>query len=130
MREVLSICLILIACSAQQYPETYRNTLSEMKRELANAQKKLLKQKAYVEQLEEEIARYEIELIQREISQVNKHEAAMQMLSQEQWLIFFYQQRETLNQIIRNHPACRLEAQAVLDQILILITKLGDQVYD
>jgi hypothetical protein len=52
---------------------------------------------------------------------------ATQMLSHDEWLAFFYQQRETLDRIIKNTPACCSEAQKVLDEILILITQLGDQ---
>jgi len=121
---------MLTGYAAQRCPEAYRNELAEMKKELALAQKKLLRQKAYVQQLEEEIARNEIALIQKEINQIDKHEIAKQILSQEQWLSFFYQQRETLNRIIRNNPTCRLEAQEVLDKILTLITQISDQVYE
>ncbi len=130
MRKVFLICLLLTGCAAQKCPEAYRNEISEMKQELVLAQKKLMKQQTFVEQLEEEIARNEIELIQKEISQVNKQEAAKQLLSHEQWLAFFYQQREILNQIIHNNPTCRLVAQEVLDQILTLITQLSDQAYE
>lgn len=118
---------MLSGCTAQKYPVLSSRELSEMKQELVLAQKKLSQQKAYIERLEEEIARNEIAMIQKEIVQVNKHETAKQMLNHEQWLSFFYQQRETLNQIIQSHPACSGEAQEVLDQILTLITQLGDQ---
>jgi hypothetical protein len=127
MKNSLFILLFVLSVAAQKYPETCRKELNDMKQELNVAKKKLLQQKAFVEHLEEETARLEIELIQSEINQVNQQEVAKQMLSNEQWLMFFYQQRETLNRIIRNNPTCRLEAQAVLDQILTLITRLSDQ---
>jgi len=101
-----------------------------MKEELIHAQHKLQKQKIYVNQLEEEIAFHEIELIQKEIGRVNQQEVSRQLLSHEQWLSFFFQQREILNQIIRDHPTCRLSAQEVLDQILTLITQLSADVYE
>lgn len=112
-------------CSAKSH-----HSLLEMKEELIHAQHKLQKQKIYVNQLEEEIAFHEIELIQKEIGRVNQQEVSRQLLSHEQWLSFFFQQREILNQIIRDHPTCRLSAQEVLDQILTLITQLSADVYE
>lgn len=124
MIQILSLAFFLATCVSQKYPE--ENFLGEMKRELAIAYNKLAKQKSYIDQLEEAIARHEIELIQKEIGTVDRK--STQLLSDEQWLAFFYQQRETLSQIIRDNRACRKEAQAVLDQILTLITQLSDQV--
>jgi hypothetical protein len=125
-RLFLVFCL-LIGCAAQRYSASSRSQIIDMKDELAMAQKKLLQQRAYVESLEEKIAKNEIALIQKEISQIQMHETAKKMLSPEEWLAFFYQQRETLNHIIKSCPACRSEAQEVLDQILTLITQLSDQ---
>lgn len=104
-----------------------RSQLLDMKDELALAQKQLQQQRAYVENLEEKIARDEIALIHKEIGQIKRNQVATQMLSPDEWLAFFYQQRETLDRIIKNTPACRSEAQKVLDEILILITQLGDE---
>ena len=125
--KILLIVFSLTCIAAQKHPETFRSDLIAMKDELALAKKKLLQQQAYIESLEVQIARNEIDLIQKEIGQVNKHEAAKKMLSHDEWLAFFYQQREILDHIIRNQPICRLEAQSVLDQILILITQISDQ---
>jgi hypothetical protein len=126
-KRIFFISLFLASCSAQKCPDACRSDLISMKDELALAQKKLLQQQAYVESLEEQIARNEIELIKKEISQVNKQESAKKMLSHDEWLAFFYQQREILDHIIRYHPTCRLEAQGALDAILTLITQISDQ---
>ena len=115
-------------CAAQKWSGQGSNALAEMKKELVIAQKKLQKQQTYVEQLEEEIAHLEIAIIQKELAQVNKEESSLLTLSHEQWLALFGQQREILGQIIRNNPACREEAQKVLDQILCLITLISDSV--
>src|SRR5262245_54229693 len=126
MRKVLIVCLILSGCAAQKCPEACQDDISEMKQERALAQKKLIKQKDYVEKLQEEIARKEIALIRKEISQADQHDLAKRILSHER----FYQQREVLNQIIRDNPTCRAEAQEVLDKILTLITQLSEQAYE
>lgn len=120
---LLILCLL---CSAVGHSHNSHQVLAEMKKELAQAQKKLIHQKAYVEQLEQEIAHKEIERIQKELEDVNREEMIQQTLSHEQWFSFFDQQREILGQIIRNHPKWRSEALAVLDQILELITELSD----
>lgn len=126
MIQLLSLAFFLATFVSQKCPE--ENFLAEMKRELATAYNKLAKQKTYIDQLEEAIARHEIELIQKEVQTLDRQATIKQFLSDEQWLAFFYQQRETLSQIIRDNRACRKEAQAVLDQILTLITQLSDQV--
>lgn len=130
MRKIVLLSLLFLCCGAKKPSEECRNGLVEMKKELAQAQKKLQQQQAYVERLEEEIARCEIVLIQQEISHVNKYENAKQILSDDETLAFFRQQRETLNRIIWNNPSCRREAQTVLDEILTLITQLGDAAKD
>lgn len=112
-------------------PKTYsiqnKRGLIEMKQEHAHAQKKLERQRAYVDQLEKEIATLEIEQIQEEISQLNKESVTTHELTHEQSLALFCHQREILGGIIRNHPACRVHAQEVLDQILSLITQISNE---
>ncbi len=52
------------------------------------------------------------------------------LYSREQYLSFFSDQRETLAAIIHNHPVCATHPQAVLDQILTLITHISDEGVD
>lgn len=130
MKRTALVFLLLSGCAAQKCPQPCWKEISEMKQELALAQNKLQTQRTYITQLEEEIARQEIAVIQKEIGQVNKQEAAKQMLTHEEWLGFFYHQREILNEIIRSDLSCRSDAQEVLDQILILITQLSDQAFE
>jgi predicted RNase H-like nuclease (RuvC/YqgF family) len=104
---------------------TNRRDLGDLKNELAQAQKKLEQQKIHIASLEEEIARLEIEKIQKELNQISKQEAK-KSLAHDQWLALFSHQRDILDKIIRSTPTYRSEAQAVLDQILTLITQLSD----
>lgn len=104
--------------------------INELKRELAIAQKEWAQAQARVAQLEEAIAQKEIQRIQEQIAKLEEGQLAALLHSRDQRLAFFYDQRETLSAIIRNHPMCALQAQAVLDQILTLITNLSDDLFD
>jgi len=108
----------------------HQDNLNTMKGELVRAQQKLQKQQVFVMSLEEQIARYEIAMIQKEINQINIQEVAKKILSHDARVAFFAQQRETLDHIIRSYPACRIEAQVVLDRILTMITQLSDQSWE
>lgn len=127
MRKVCGclLCLFLL-CGAQKYPHLSSRAIEAMKHELLSAQKKLAQQQAYIAQLEEEIAWQEIASIQWEIDQVNQTRKSQLSLSHQEWLALFQQQREVLGKIIRSYPACRLKAQEVLDEILLLTTELSD----
>ncbi len=121
MKKALLLALLVLTCAATRQD----SHLSEMKEELKSAQKKLVQQKAHVEHLQEEIARHEIALIQKEIALVDT--VALQILSEDEWFTFFKQQREILNRIIRSNLSCSAHAQEVLDKILTLITQVSDQ---
>lgn len=107
-----------------------RRGLGELKRELAQAQKELSRTQTRINQLEEAIAQKEIQRIQEQIGKIEMQELTKLLQSREERLAFFSDQRETLSTIIRNHPICALEAQAVLDQILTLITHISDEAID
>ncbi|MCC5831847.1 MAG: hypothetical protein JJU12_02245 [Chlamydiales bacterium] len=104
--------------------------LNELKRELASAQKELVQAQDRVSQLEEAVAQKEIQRIRDQVAKLEEGQLAAILHSREQRLSFFHDQRETLSTIIRSYPTCALQAQAVLDQILTMITHLSDDIND
>ncbi|MCH9626958.1 MAG: hypothetical protein S4CHLAM2_05900 [Chlamydiales bacterium] len=122
---VFSILVLVFTCSARP-----PHCISDLKRELCKAQKELATAESRVRKLEEAIAYQEIQQIEDEIKQVKATDAAMLLQSRELRLAFFSAQRETLATIIHDHPVCAVKAQAVLDQILTLITHVSDAMID
>lgn len=130
-RFLLPTIMLLVGlglCAAR--PVSTRCGLNELKRELTLAQRELSQAQARVSQLEEAIAQKEIQRIQDQISKLEEGQLAALLHSREQRLAFFSDQRETLSAIIRKHPICAIQAQAVLDQILTLITHISDEIID
>lgn len=119
MRFILS----LIFCFTTTLAFARDSSLNSLKKELDRAQKTLSETKKKVMQLEESIARREIDRIRGEISEIEK---AITPLNRAQYLSYFAEQREILSEIILRHQVCALDAQEVLDHILIFITQLSD----
>lgn len=126
MKKILLFSLFLSSCTAHTFSEKYSGELTQMKQDIVKAKKTLERQQAYVDNLEDKLARHEINLIKKEIRDMDKKEIAKELLTPEQWSAFFFPQREILSQIIHDKPGCRAEAQELLDQILTLITQLSD----
>ncbi len=122
---ILFIFVLVFTCSARP-----PHSVSDLKRELDKAQKELSVAQKRVKKLEEAIAYQEIQQIEDEIKKVDAADAATLLQSRELRLAFFSTQRETLATIIHDHPVCAVKAQAVLDQILTLITHVSDTFID
>lgn len=107
-----------------------KGSLSSLKRDLKRAQKELHETQARIKQLQEAIAFQEIERIKGEIEKIEPKQLAQTLLTHEQCMNFFSEQREKLVTIIHCHPGCAARAQELLDQILTLITQISDEVSD
>lgn len=115
--------LCLIMCLSGTLAFGRDSSLNSLKKELDRAHKTLSETKKKVMRLEESIARREIARIRGEISQLENRITAS---NRAQYLSYFAEQREILSQIILRQQECALEAQSVLDLILMFITQLSD----
>lgn len=104
----------------------HQKNLAGLSMDLESAKSNLQNAYQKVVLLEEAIAKNEIERIAKEIEQIEKLGSQTSLLTREQRLAFFHEQREVLGKIINNHTACSERAQTVLDHILTLITNFSD----
>lgn len=125
----LIIAIGLTSCAAKA-PVSYKHGLTELKHDLSKAEKELSVAQKRVMKLEEAIALHEIRRIENEIGKIAAEEMAELLRTRKQRLAFFSNQRETLATIIHKYPECAFQAQAVLDEILTLITHISDEIVD
>lgn len=135
MRRVLLLCL-LTACSREQ-PETpslsktlsptkQKQKIALLKKKLENAEREREKVQGEVEFLRHQMESAELDLIRRQVSDSERKFRNDPQLLQGDRSALFLQEREILHKIIQGGPSsAAFEAQAVLDQILRLITNIS-----
>lgn len=121
------LILLLPSLLAFTSHKSEKQTITSLKQQLRSAHSELVQVQARIEKLEEAIAQKEIVRIREEVAKVQEKEIIKQLQSPEDRLELFNEQRGVLVWIICSFPTFAVEAQSVLDEILCLITQIGDQ---
>lgn len=124
------LTMLWVCCEAKQKQCDKQQSLIEMKQNLIRAEKELSFVQERIHQLEEEIALQEIRNIEVEIDKVDTKSLLKTIKNQDLLPELFEAQRNSLSEIIQKYPACADRAQIVLNKILILITKISDELSD
>jgi len=113
---------------AHLFSSNHEIPMEQLKNELSRYKNELVLVQSRIALLEKKIAEKQMTCIKKRIDKVQQNMAfSFVPLTPDQTALLFQDERGQLVKIREEVPSCAPQAQAILDQILSLITKLGDQ---